>query len=342
MAGIEGFVEPKLIIDEETRTDGYVHLWVEPLEAGYGHTLGNALRRVLLSSMKGVAATAVRIEGASHEFCSIPNVVEDVMEIILNVKKLKFNCVGQLPRTLELSVNKEGAVTAADITEDSAVEVLNKEQLICTLDSVGEFRMELDIDRGIGYRPSEENKKEDQPLGTIPVDSLFSPVERVRYDVQNCRVGQRTDYDKLEMEIWTDRRILPLDALNSAATILRYHFTVFIQDNSGKGNDMDIVLPDLNEDEQKLLKLLVKDVSELHLPVRAANCLDAANISYLGELVEKTEAEMLNYRNFGKKSLDEIKVILQESGLDLNMALPEKVKTAMDSIFAAKKQKKED
>ncbi len=341
MAGIEGFVHPTIKIDEESRTDGYVRFVVEPLDVGYGRTLGNALRRVLLSSMQGVAVTAVRIEGASHEFCSMPGVVEDVMEIVLNIKKLKFNCVGQLPRTLELAVNKEGAVTAGDITEDSAVEVLNKEQVLCTLDSAREFRMELDIDRGIGYRPSEENKKDDQPLGTIPVDSLFSPVERVRYDVQNCRVGQRTDYDSLEMEIWTDRRILPIDALNCAARILRDLFTVCIQDESNKGMD-DISLPDLNEDEQKLLKLLVKEVSELRLPVRAANCLDTAEISYLGQLVEKTEADMLNFRNFGKKSLDEIKAILKEFDLDLNMTLPEKVKTAMESIFAAKKQKKED
>ena len=342
MAGMEGFVHPANIkIDESTRTDGYVRFVVEPLEAGYGRTLGNALRRVLLSSMQGVAVTAVRIDGVSHEFCSIPGVVEDVMDIVLNIKKLKFTCAGQLPRTLELAVEHDGEVTAADIREEAGVEVLNKEQVICTLDSAPSFHMELDIDRGIGFRPSEENKREDQALGTISVDSLFSPVERVRYDVQNCRVGQRTDYDSLEMEIWTDRRILPIDALNCAARILRDLFSVCIQGASNDGGAMDVP-QDLTEEERELLKLLVKDVGELRLTVRSSNCLKAADISCLGQLVVKKESELQKFKNFGTKSLDDVKNILNEFGLTLEMTLPDKVKNAMDRILAAKNQKKED
>lgn len=343
MIGKEGFECPvEIKIDESTHTDGYVRFVAEPWENGYGCTVGNALRRVLLSSMEGVAVTSIKIDGVAHEFSSIPNVMEDVMEIVLNVKKLKFNCVGQLPRKLELKCDRAGAVTAGNISDDAVVEVLNKDQIICTLDKDCEFRMELEIDRGRGYRPLEENKKEDQPIGTIAVDSLFSPVERVRYDVRDCRVGQHIDYDSLEMEIWTDRRILPMEALNKAAAILRDLFSVFIVENAGSNNEQLPPSAGLNDDEKELLEKLKTDVNELELSVRAVNCLNSANIQYLGELVEKSENQMLKFRNFGRKSLMEIKVKLAEMGLSLEMNLADNVKDELQRVLANKTQSKED
>jgi len=343
MIGKEGFECPvEIKVDENTLSDSYAHIVAEPWENGYGRTIGNALRRVLLSSMEGVAVTSIKIDGVSHEFSSIPDVMEDVMEIVLNVKKLKFNCVGTLPMTLELKADTAGPVTAANIRDDAFVDVLNKDQIICTLDKNREFRMELVIDRGRGYRPSEENKHEDQTIGTIPVDSLFSPVERVRYDVQDCRVGQHTDYDRLEMEIWTDCRILPLEALNKAAAILRDLFSVFINDNVNSNNQQLPPSAGLNDDEKELLEKLKREVSGLELSVRAVNCLNSANIQYLGELVEKSESQMLRFRNFGRKSLSEIKEKLSELGLSLEMNLADNVKDELQRILATKPQSKEE
>ncbi|MBR0458283.1 MAG: DNA-directed RNA polymerase subunit alpha [Victivallales bacterium] len=343
MLSIEGFEHPvEIKIEEETHTDSHVSFVTEPWENGYGHTIGTALRRVLLSSMEGVAVTNIKIEGVAHEFMSIPDVMEDVMEIVLNVKKLKFNCVGTLPRKLELRADKAGPVTAADIREDGMVTVLNKEQLICTLDKPTEFRMELEIDRGRGYRKADDNKKPDNPIGTIPVDSLFSPIEKVRYDVHPCRVGQHTDYDSLELEIWTDRRILPMEAVNKAASILRDLFTVFISDDAGSNNEQLPPAAILNEEEKDLLAKLTKDVNELQLSVRAVNCLSSANIQYLGELVEKSESQMLKFRNFGKKSLTEIKEKLSELGLSLEMNLADNVKEELQRVLSTKPKNKED
>ena len=328
MAGNEDFVRPEIKVDEESLKENYVRFVAEPLEPGYGHTLANALRRVLLSSMPGVAVTAIRIDGAVHEFCSVPDVVEDVMEIVLNIKKLKFNCTGTLPRTLELRANEAGAVTAANIVEDSSVEVLNKDQVICTLDKAREFHMELEIDRGVGDRPSEENKREDQPIGTIPVDSLFSPVERVRYDVSTCRVGQRIDYDKMEMEIWTDCRILPLEALNRASMILRDLFSTCIQENVGSNNG-PALFADLNPEESELVQRLKKTVDTLELSNRAKNCLKGEDIRYLAQLVDKSESELNGIRGFGSTSLAEIKGKLEEAGLSLEMNLSGNVRVAL-------------
>ena len=343
MLGNEGIEQPiEIKIDEETHTDSYIHITAEPWESGYGHTIGNALRRVLLSSMEGVAVTSIKIDGVAHEFSSIPNVLEDVMEIVLNVKKLKFNCTAPLPRKLELRADRPGPVTAADIRDDAAVTVLNKEQLICTLDKPVDFRMELEIDRGRGYRPAEENKREDQPIGTIPVDSLFSPVERVRYYVSDCRVGQHTDYDRLEMEIWTDRRILPMEAINKAATTLHNLFNVFITDNVGSNNQLQPASAGLNDEEKELLDKLVKDVNELQLSVRAVNCLNSANIQCIGELVEKSAGQMLKFRNFGKKSLSEITQKLIEMGLNLEMTLPDNVKDELQRVLDHKPKSKEE
>jgi len=343
MLGNEGIEQPiEIKIDEATHTDSYIRITAEPWENGYGQTIGNALRRVLLSSMEGVAVTSIRIDGVAHEFSSIPDVMEDVMEIVLNVKKLKFNCTAPLPRKLELRADRPGPVTAADIRDDAAVTVLNKDQLICTLDKPVDFRMELEIDRGRGYRPAEENKHEDQPIGTIPVDSLFSPVEKVRYYVSDCRVGQHIDYDSLEMEIWTDRRILPMEALNKAATTLHNMFNVFITDNVGSNNQLQPASAGLNDEEKELLDKLLKDVNELQLSVRAVNCLNSANIQCIGELVEKSAGQMLKFRNFGKKSLSEITQKLIEMGLNLEMTLPDNVKDELQRVLDHKPKSKEE
>lgn len=336
--GNEPSVEIK--VDEKTQTEGYVRFTAAPWKNGFGRTLGNALRRVLLSSMEGVAVTSVKIDGVAHEFSSMDGVMEDVMAIILNIKQLKFNCTAQLPLKIELFADRAGAVTAADIRENPMVEVINKDQLICTLDRDRELHMEMEIDRGRGFRPSEENKHEDQPLGTIPVDSLFSPVERVRYDVQDCRVGQHTDYDSLEMEIWTDCRIKPLEALSKSAAILRDLFQVFVLDNIGSNNMLLPASASLNDDEKDLLEKLQREVSSLGLSVRAENCLNSASIQCLGELVEKSESQMLKYRNFGRKSLMEIKQKLSELGLSLEMNLADNVREELQRILEERKSEK--
>ena len=341
MIGKEGFECPSELKFVET-TDNYAKVIAEPWEKGYGCTIGNALRRVLLSSMEGVAVTSIKIDGVSHEFASIPDVLEDVMEIVLNVKELKFNCQGQLPMRLELKADTAGVVTGANIRQEPLVDIVNPEQVICTLDKDRDFRMELVIDRGRGYRPSEENKHDDQPLGTIPVDSLFSPVTRVRYDVQSCRVGQHTDYDSLELNIWTDNRILPLEALKKSATILGEMFGVFLKIDADSKN---IQLPPsagLTDDEKELADKLKVDVSSLELSVRAVNCLNSQNIQFLGELVEKSENQMLKFRNFGRKSLIEIKNKLESLGLKLEMNLPDTVKDELVRFVKENKVQKDD
>ncbi len=297
---------------------------LKPLPNGFGNTIGNALRRVLLSSMEGVAVSTVKIDGVSHEFCTMPGVAEDVMEIILNIKKLKFTCDGDLPRKLELFHNQAGVVTAASIVEDGVTHVLNKDQVICTLDTDREIRMELEIDRGRGFRPSEENKHEDQPIGTIPVDCLFSPIERVRYDVRDCRVGSNTDYDMLELEVWTDGRIDPETAVLRSADLLRRYLAVFLGDEPIE--PVQQVSPGLSQEDRELVSKLMMSVDDLELSVRAVNCLNSAQIHHLGELVEKSESQMLKYRNFGKKSLQEIREKLQEMGLGLEMTLKDTVR----------------
>ncbi|OPZ28038.1 MAG: DNA-directed RNA polymerase subunit alpha [Lentisphaerae bacterium ADurb.BinA184] len=328
MPAVEGFAMPEALqIDEKTATDRYAKFLAEPFETGFGHTLGNALRRVLLSSLDGVAVASVRIDGVPHEFTSIPDVIEDVTEIVLNVKKLRVTCAGELPRTLELEVGKAGAITAAAVREDGVTKVLNPELHLFTLDRDRKVRMEIVIDSGRGYRPADENKRADQPIGVIPVDSLFSPVERVRYDVQACRVGQRTDYDRLELEVWTDGRVSPEHAVRRAAAILQQHLVVFTKATHEEEEETQ----SLSAEEETLVKKLCGSVADLELSVRARNCLHNANIQNLGGLVVKTEAEMLKYRNFGKKSLDEIKEKLAALGLGLEMSLPDNVVKAVQA-----------
>jgi DNA-directed RNA polymerase subunit alpha len=313
------FEMPKsLVKDEATRTDTYAKFIAEPFEAGYGHTVGNSLRRVLLSSLEGAAITAVKINGASHEFQTLPNVVEDVTDIILNLKKIKFKAHDHEVRNLTIAVNKEGAVTAGDIQESSQVEVINKDQHICTLDKKMKFEAELEVKVGRGFSTGDENKHAEQPIGVIAIDSIFSPVTRVKYAVENTRVGQRTDYDKLIIEIWTDGRISPEDSLVQSSSILKKHFEPFYAYDEN-AVAFDETPQTQNQENQKLKKLLNMSVNEIELSVRAANCLNNANITTVGQLAQKSEGEMLKYRNFGKKSLNEIKDKLSQLQLSLGM-----------------------
>lgn len=308
----------RLVREDATATDVYAKFIAEPFEGGYGHTIGNALRRVLLSSIEGAAITAVKIEGAHHEFTAIPGVVEDVTDIILNLKKVLLKMHDRGPRTVLLSVQKEDRVTAGDIKADQNLEIVNPDHLICTLDKKMKFEAELEIRVGRGFVPSEENKKKDQPIGLIPIDSIFSPVKKVRYAVENTRVGQRTDYDKLIIEIWTDGRVTPDEALLHASAIARHHLDVYV--NYDKDTvEFEEAKQEVNEEQARLRKLLNMSVNEIELSVRAANCLNNANIITVGQLAQKSEQEMLKYRNFGKKSLNEIKDKLQSLGLSLGM-----------------------
>lgn len=306
------------VIDESSKNENYAKFTAEPFESGYGVTIGNALRRVLLSSIEGAAITTVRITGANHEFQTLPHVVEDVTDIILNLKKVRFRCADPEQRTVTISVNKEGEITAADIQEIQGVEVVNKNQHICTLDKKQKFEAELTVRVGRGFSTGDENKYTDMPIGVIPIDSIFSPVTRVKYAVEATRVGQRTDYDKLVLEVWTDGRIEPKDAVVQASSILRKHLEPFYN------YDENLVAFDetpqqQSQENQKLKKLLNMSVNEIELSVRAANCLNNANITTVGQLAMKTEQEMLKYRNFGKKSLNEIKEKLAQLGLTLGM-----------------------
>ncbi len=313
------FEMPKsLSKDEATATETYARFIAEPFEAGYGHTVGNSLRRVLLSSLEGAAITSARITGAQHEFASLPGVVEDVTDIVLNLKKIKFKAVDHDFRTVTINVTKEGSVTAADIQTVTGVEVLNPEQLICTLDKKQKFEAEFDVRVGRGFSSGDENKRPDTPIGVIPIDSIFSPVLRVKYAVENTRVGQRTDYDKLILEVWTDGRITPDEALLQASSILRHHLDVFVNYDDSLV-EFDETPEEISQENTRLKKLLNMSVNEIELSVRAANCLNNANITTVGQLAMKTEAEMLKYRNFGKKSLNEIKEKLQQLGLSLGM-----------------------
>ena len=308
----------RLAKDESSATETYARFIAEPFETGYGHTIGNSLRRVLLSSLEGAAITSIKIDGAMHEFTTVDGVVEDVTDIVLNLKKVRFKSQSRETQTLLLSVNKEGVVTAGDIQLNQGVEVVNPDQHICTIDRKKKFEMELEVRVGRGFCPGDENKKVDQPIGVIAIDSLFSPVSRVRYNVEQARVGQKTDYDKLILEIWTDGRISPDDALTQASAILQHHLDVFVGYDKNAVEFEEEQKP-VDDEKSKLRKLLNMSVNEIELSVRAANCLNNANITTVGQLAMKTEQEILKYRNFGKKSLNEIKEKLSALGLALGM-----------------------
>jgi len=314
----------KLAKVEDGATPTYAKFIAEPFEAGYGHTVGNSLRRVLLSSIEGAAISSIKIEGVNHEFQSIEGVVEDVTEIVLNLKKVLIISHKRETISLAIKVNKVGSVTAADIQPDANIQIVNPEQVICTLDSKRPFEAEIEIKTGRGYCPGEQNKKEEQPIGVIAIDSLFSPIRLVKYAVENTRVGQITDYDKLILEIWTDGRITPDDALKQAASILNHHLDVFDR-VSEESYEFESQQTEVSEEQNKLRKLLNMSVNEIELSVRAANCLNNANITTVGELAMKTEQEMLKYRNFGKKSLNEIKEKLEALGLSLGMKFDERL-----------------
>lgn len=310
-------IRPKgLDADQEAKTDVYGKFVARPLERGYGLTLGNSLRRVLLSSLQGAAITAVKIDGVVHEFTSMNDVSEDVAEIILNLKEVRFQLFSE---TATVAIDKEGPgeVTAGDIVVPEQVKVLNPDQYICTIGKGGKLKAEIQVELGRGYRPAEDNKSDDLPVGWIPVDSFFSPIRRVNYTVTQSRVGQRTDYDKLLLEVWTDGSVDPEDAVSLGAKILKDQLTVFMNFEE----EPEPVVEQKEETAPSVNPNLLRSVDELELSVRSANCLQNANIKYIYELVQKTEAEMLKTKNFGRKSLNEIKEILSEMGLSLGMKL---------------------
>ncbi len=307
----------KLEAENDSISDAYGKFTCEPLERGYGITLGNSLRRVLLSSLQGAAVTSVRIEGALHEFTTIEGVVQDVTDIILNVKALRLRMDDATPRTIVVDKQGEGEVNASDIQAPTGLHVLDGGQAIATLSNGGRLKMEMTVEMGRGYATADQNKKEGQPIGVIPIDSLFSPIHKVNYRVTNARVGQRTDYDRLVLEVWTDGSVRPDDAVAFAAKILKEQLSIFI--NREEIEEATAAEP---SEEDKLNEYLWRSVDELELSVRSANCLQNANIHYIGDLVQKTEAEMLKTKNFGRKSLKEIKEILAQMGLSLGMKIP--------------------
>ena len=309
---------------DDSSTDTFSVFQAEPFESGYGHTIGNALRRVLLSSIEGAAVSSVKIEGVQHEFQSIEGIVEDVTDVVLNLKKILFVAEGRDTVNLIIDVEKEGAVTAGDIQLVNGISVVNPEHVICNLNKKQRFFAELEVRVGRGYCPGEENKKEDQPIGVIPIDSLFSPVKLVKYSVENTRVGQELDYDKLILEITTDGRITPDEAIKQSSAILKHHLEVFEQ-LSDEAIEFENETKEISEEQNRLRKLLNMSVNEIELSVRAANCLNNANITTVGELAMKSEQEMLKYRNFGKKSLNEIKDKLEQLGLSLGMKIDERL-----------------
>jgi len=304
------------MIDQSTFSKNYTKFIIEPLERGFGITLGNALRRTLLSSIQGAAPISLRIDGVLHEFSTIPGVYEDVTEIVLNVKQIRVKLLSDEPKTITLDVQKKKDYKAGDLKTDPEVEILNPEQHIVTLTDENRLKLEIEIGCGRGYVPAEQNRKPESPVGTIFLDSFFSPVTKVNFWVENTRVGQRTDFDKLFLEVWTDGSITPEDALGLASRILKDHLQLFI-----KKDEVIEMAPEEVVDEEvlKIRNLLRTKVDDLELSVRSSNCLRAANIQTLEDLVKKTESEMLKYRNFGRKSLTELTNILSKLGLSFGM-----------------------
>lgn len=313
----------KLVLDESTYTPTYGKFVAEPFERGYGVTVGNSLRRVLISSIEGTSVTSIRISGIHHEFSAIPGVIEDVPQIILNIKKLILKSHFKVPKPMFIEADKKGEVTAKDIKTDETVEIVNPDLHIATLTKNTKFQVEMEVARGRGYVPAERNKREAQPIGVVPIDSIFTPVTKVNFYVENTRVGQITDYDKLIMEIWTNGAIEPKEALLYASNILQRHLDIFV--GFGKLPEEEEA-PMETEEQRQLRDKLKVPISELELSVRSSNCLREARIKTIGDLVKKTELEMLKYRNFGKKSLAEINKILVSMSLALGMKIEEEKK----------------
>jgi len=308
----------RLVKEEETASETYAKFIADPFETGYGRTIGNAFRRVLLSSIEGAAVSSFKMDGVQHEFQSVDGIVEDVTDIVLNLKKVLIVSHKSENVTLQLEVEKEGEIKASDISPIEGIEIINPDQVILTTDSKIKISAQIEVTIGRGFCLGEDNKNDDQPIGVINVDSLYSPVKLVKYEVQNTRVGQMTDYDKLILEIHTDGRITPEDALKQSAAILRHHLDVFDQ-ISEEQIEFENNTKQVSEEQNRLKNLLSMSVNEIELSVRAANCLNNANIITVGELATKSEPEMLKYRNFGKKSLNEIKAKLEQLGLSLGM-----------------------
>lgn len=313
----------RLECDESTYTNTYGKFSAAPFEKGYGVTLGNSLRRILLSSIEGSAVTAVKITGVQHEFSTIPGVLEDVPEVILNIKNLVLNSHSKIPKTIYIKRDSKGQIKAKDIEGDETVEIINPDLYIATLTKDTEFNVEMEVARGRGYVPAELNKKEDMPIGVIPIDSIFSPVKKVNYNVENVRVGQRTDYDKLILEIWTNGAITPKDALLYASNILQRHLDIFVNFGQLPEDVMEEEL-EMTKEEVALYEKLRLPISELELSVRSSNCLREAGIKTIADLVKKREEDMLSFKNFGKKSLAEIKELLMGMGLVLGMQVDTK------------------
>jgi len=308
----------KLQVEAELSTNTYGKFSAEPFERGFGTTLGNSLRRVILSSLQGAAITSVKIKGVLHEFSAIPGVTEDVTDIILNLKGVRFKMHGQEPRTIRIIHKGEGVVRAGDIVTDPNVEVLNPDHHIATCSKDANLEMDMVVKMGKGYVPADRNRDEKAPVGTIPIDSIFSPIIKVNFIVTNARVGQITDYDRLILEVWTDGSVKPEDAVAYAAKILKEQLTIFINFDEETEPSEEI---EVEEEREKLNENLYRSVEELELSVRSANCLKNAGIKLIGELVSRSEAEMLKTQNFGRKSLNEIKDILADMGLTLGMKL---------------------
>ena len=315
----------KVIEDSKFSSPEYGRFVVEPFERGFGTTVGNSLRRVLLSSLEGAAVTGVKITGAEHEFTSLPGVLEDVTDIILNVKNLVVKLEGDEPRTMRLAAQGPGEVTAELIEADTSISILNKDLAVCTLTEAVDFEMELRVGKGRGYVPASAQlaDEEDQEVGLIPVDSIYSPVQRVRYKIEETRVGQKTDYDKLILEVWTDGTTTPEMALVEAAKIFRKHLNPFVQYHDiGESRVSEDAAAAASVDDE-LIRKLNMPITELDLSVRASNCLESARLATVAELVQKTESDLLKVRSFGKTSLREVKRKLTEMNLSLGMPLPE-------------------
>jgi DNA-directed RNA polymerase subunit alpha len=333
--GWKDLIRPKrLEAEKETLTPFYGKFTAEPLERGFGITIGNSLRRILLSSLQGAAITTVKIDGVLHEFSTVPGVKEDATEIILNLKEVRLKLHTEGPKIIRVKVEGQKELKAGDFIAGDAVEILNPDHHIATLSRDGKLSMEMTVKTGRGYVPAERNKEENQPIGTIPIDAIFSPIRKVNYTVTNARVGQITDYDKLTVEVWTDGSVDPEEAVAYAAKILKDQLSIFItfEEESEAESTKDL------EETETLNENLFRSVDELELSVRSANCLKHANIRLIGDLVQKTEAEILATKNFGRKSLNEIKEILADMGLSLGMKLdnwpPKKVDEKVETGVA--------
>jgi DNA-directed RNA polymerase subunit alpha len=319
-----------VVLDEANYTNSFGRFTLQPLERGYGVTLGNSLRRVLLSSLQGAAITSVKFSGVLHEFTTIEGVVEDVSEIVLNLKQVRMKFLSKKPGKIDLTFSGSGTWTAADIQKSSnEIEILNPDLHIATLNKNAKFDVELRVNKGVGYVPANENIVPDQTIGVIPIDSIFTPIKLVKYDVENVRIGDKNDFEKLTFEIITDGSITPDDALTQAAKILREHVQLFINFDIDQEEESNVSQKD--SETERIKKILLTPVDDLELSVRSHNCLKAANIKNLAELVRKDEQEMLKFRNFGRKSLAELTEIVETLGLDFGMDVDKYIKEETES-----------